>query len=151
MKEYELLYLIGESRKNDFRAIDKDVHQIVEKYGGSWLKKQVTFERRLAYPIKHERRGLYVAQRFTLPDADEKEKLGDKAIEDPISRINRELILHKGVLRALIVSAEDLPPLMTKEEKEAAEIQRKQKEEIERGKQTDEKEIDDQLKEALRI
>ncbi|HHH12538.1 MAG TPA: hypothetical protein ENJ77_01530 [Candidatus Moranbacteria bacterium] len=151
MKEYELFYLIGEKNKGNFRKIDREVRKIVSDFGGKWQEKQVTFERRLAYEIDHQRRGLYVAGRFLLPDKDERDELGEKAIENPVARISEQLSLHKGVLRFIIVDAADLPPLMTKEEKEAAAIARKQKEEISRAGKTDEQGIDDRLKEVLNV
>ncbi len=151
MKEYELIYLIGASQKENFRAIDKDVHAIVEKFGGTWLDKQVTEERRLAYEIKHERNGLYVTQRFTLPDVDEREENGIELSDNPIAEINRELGLHTGILRALIVSAEDLPPLMTKEEKDALRIKKQQERELRENKNVSGAAIDKQVEDALHI
>jgi ribosomal protein S6 len=150
MREYELFYLIGESDKAEFAAINTQVQEIVTKHGGTWLPKQVTEERRLAYPIKHQRRGLYVAQRFTLPDKDERD---EQSIADanPIAHVTRDLNLHKQILRAIIVDAAELPALMTKEEKEAAKIVEKQKKEIAQDKKTDGETIDQQLQEALNI
>ncbi len=151
MKEYELLYLIGESRKGDFKKINDDVHAIVEKYGGTWLDKQVTEEHRLAYEIKHERNGLYVAQRFTLPDRDECEEQGIEYTPHVIAEINRELRLHTGILRALIVKAEDLPPLMTKEEKVALRIKKQQERELRENANVSSEVLDKQVDEALHI
>ncbi len=146
MKEYELLYLIGETQKDNFTSIDKDVHAIIEKYDGTWLDKQVTEERRLAYEIKHERRGLYVAQRFTLLDTDECEEKGIVRDKNPITEMNRELGLHTGILRAIIISAEDLPPLISKEEKEALRAKKQQERELRASKDiADEAHVKDAL------
>lgn len=151
MKEYELLYLIGETQKDNFRTIDADVHAIVEKFGGAWIDKQITEERKLAYEIKHERRGLYVAQRFTLLDADEREEQGVELDKEPITEMNRELGLHTGVLRALIVSAAELPELMTKDEKDALRMKKQQERETRAKKNVSGEEMDKQVEDALHI
>ncbi len=151
MKEYELLYLIGASKKGDFATIDKDVHAIVTKHGGTWHDKKVTEERRLAYEIKHERNGLYVAQRFTLPDQDEREEQGIKENTNAIAEINRALTLHTGILRALIINAKELPPLLTKEEKDALRIKKQQERELREGKNVSSETINKQVDDALHI
>ncbi len=151
MKEYELFYLIGNSKKDQMRAIDSDVHAIVEKHGGTWLEKQVVEEHALAYPIAHEKRGLYIAQRFTLPDCDEREEQGIVIDSDPIAAITNELKLHDGVLRAIIVRADDLPPLMTQEEKAALRIKKQQERAVREGKDVSHETITEQVDAALNI
>lgn len=149
MKEYELFYLIGETRKGDFRTIDQEVRAIVATHGGTWKDKQVTEERRLAYPIKHERRGLYVAERFTLPDADDRD--GTDLPDNPVAAMSRELGLHAGVLRFIIVDAADLPPLATKDERESAMIAARQAREIRQSAGSSSEDMDKQLAKALNI
>lgn len=144
-----MFYLIGEADKTDFSTISKEVTEMVAKYGGTVLPKQITEERRLAYPIDKQRNGLYVAQRFTLPDTDELDEMTD-APTNPIADMNTQLILHKKVLRAIIVSAAGLPPLMTKDEKEAADVARDAADATAKSTVSD-KDTDKQLADALHI
>jgi hypothetical protein len=62
----------------------------------------------MAYLVKKEVRGTYIARRFTLPDKDE--QTGEKEVH-PLTEINRALQLSKDVLRFLLVTADDLPEL----------------------------------------
>ncbi len=148
MTEYELFYLIGRTKKDAFRTIDADVHAIVETHGGTWLEKQVVEERKLAYPIKHETHGLYIAQRFTLPDRDECDETGTD-VSGAIAAITNDLKLHTGVLRALIVRADDLPPLMTKDEKDALRIKKQQERERRKNTAVSASETEQQVDEVL--
>ncbi len=151
MREYELFYLIGEANKSDFSTVNTEVQAIVTRFGGTLLPKVITEERRLAYEIDKQRNGLYVAQRFTLPDTDELDEIDEKdKIDNPIAEMNTQLILNKKVLRAIIVSATDLPELLSKDEKEAAVIAREQKEQIAKDGDSG-KNIDNQLTDALDI
>ena len=58
--------------------------------------------------MKKEVRGTYIARRFTLPDADERES--EPEIH-PIVSMTRTLQLSKDVLRFIIVRADDMPEL----------------------------------------
>lgn len=105
--QYELFYLIGSSKEEKEDKIKKSVKETVEKAGGVFLPTQVSFKRRLAYPIKHETQGVYVAQRFNLEDT------------ELVSKIIQALNLNKDVLRFIVVRADELPELRTKEKEEA--------------------------------
>ena len=72
--EYEICYLIGESKEAGLEKIRKDVEEIVTKYKGALLEGEFVKKRRLSYEIKGEARGTFVAKRFTLPSKDEKEE-----------------------------------------------------------------------------
>ncbi len=115
--EYEILYLIGESQENNLVTIKKEVEGIIIKQGGKFLEEEWIEQRKLAYPIQHEKRGTYIARRFVLPDKDQRFK--DKIKKDFIGNITRKLNLQDNILRFIIVKAEELPPL---ENKEIAEI-----------------------------
>jgi ribosomal protein S6 len=65
-------------------------------------------KRKMAYEVKKEVRGTYIARRFTLPDADERES--EPEIH-PIVSMTRTLQLSKDVLRFIIVRADDMPEL----------------------------------------
>lgn len=111
MKEYELFYLVGESKDVELGRIREDVEKLVVSFGGTFLAPQTEEKRKLAYPVKKEVRGTYIARRFTLPDKDEQDELGAAPEIHPLVEINRALQLSKDVLRFLIVSADDLPEL----------------------------------------
>lgn len=102
---YELFYLIGTSRENEAEKIREDAKKIVLDNGGVFEEKETMEKRRLAYPVKHETHGIYIAQRFELPET---ENLRD---------INNKLNLHPGVLRFVISRALELPELRSKEER----------------------------------
>lgn len=105
--QYELFYLVGFSKEANLPKIKTGLSEIVVFEGGVFEEKQVVEKRKMAYEIKRENRGFYVAQRFNL---NEPEK---------IQNINRKIGLYPNILRALIVRAEELPELTSREEREA--------------------------------
>lgn len=110
--EYELLYLVGESRDGELPKIREDVEAIVGEFGGAFLPAETEEKRNLAYLIKKDRRGTFIARRFTLPAAsDEPFAEAGETKEGAIEGINRKLLLYPAVLRFLILRAEKLPEL----------------------------------------
>ena len=104
--EYEICFLVGESREADLDKIKSEVEKIIEKHQGvfsadEWIKK-----RRLAYEIKKESRGTYVAKRFSLPDKDEREEKFPGV--DFIGKMVEDLNFNQDILRFIIVKAEEL-------------------------------------------
>lgn len=110
--QYELLYIIGASQEAREDEIKNKIREIVEKAGAKILEPQITFKRKLAYPIKHETQGVYVAFRFEL---DELEK---------IFQIKSSLNLEGNALRFMITRADELPELKKREPKEEAAIEK---------------------------
>jgi ribosomal protein S6 len=115
MIEYELFYLVGESLESEKDTISQRVVAIVEAEGGTFLTPQTEEKRKLAYEVKGESRGTYLARRFTLPNIDEIEETQteERALDfvHPLEKMNRQLQLDKGVLRFMIVKSLDLPEL----------------------------------------
>jgi ribosomal protein S6 len=111
MIEYELLYLVGESKEAELPRIREAVEEIVTSSGGTFLAPQTEEKRKMAYLVEKEERGVYIARRFTLPDKDEHDATGVESEVSPLAVINRALQLSKDVLRFLIVLAKDLPEL----------------------------------------
>jgi ribosomal protein S6 len=110
--EYELLYLVGESKDGELPKIREDVEAIVREVGGTFLPAETEEKRNLAYEIKKERRGTYVARRFTLPlQSDEPFVEPTEPKENAIDAITRKLKLYPGVLRMFILRADKLPEL----------------------------------------
>ena len=103
--QYELFYLIGASKEAALENIKTQVEDIVKNEGGIFLEKEVIEKRKLAYAIKHESHGFYLARRF---DLEEKDKLRE---------ISKKINLYPEVLRFILSRAENLPELKTKEER----------------------------------
>lgn len=162
MVEYELLYLVGESQETEFPRIREAVENIITSQGGVFLPPMTEEKRKMAYAVKGETRGTYVARRFTLPEEDR-----DKTSAHPLIAINRALHLSKDVLRFLIVSAEGLPELKPIERVERPKMEGRGNRYEKRGavrpmpqapaapkeesKPVSQEEIDKQLKEKLDI
>lgn len=143
--EYELMFLIAEEKKPDFSRIKDEVRTVVETAGGTWTGDSLEFDRKLAYAIKHNWRGTYFVQRFTLPNKDERNE-NTGAPEDPISEMTRQMNINQDILRYIIVNASELPPLTDF----AKQFDKAQKEDKKQLKETGEK-IDEKLEEALNI
>lgn len=164
MVEYELFYLVGESKESELPQIREAVEKIVTNGGGTFLSPQTEEKRKMAYEVKGEIRGTYIARRFTLPGKDER---ADDADHDAVAKISRELQLSKDVLRFLIVSALGLPELKPIERVERQRTESKSGRYEKRGavrpmpqapvapkeedKPVSQEEIDKQLKEKLDI
>ncbi|MBI2439059.1 MAG: 30S ribosomal protein S6 [Candidatus Moranbacteria bacterium] len=162
--EYELLYLVGESKESELPRIRETVEKMVTDQGGVFLPAQTEEKRKMAYMVKNEVRGMYIARRFTLPDKDERE---EKEETHPLTRINRALQLSKDVLRFLILSAKGLPELKAIERVERVKTDNRSGRYEKRGavrpmpqapviaaeetKTVSQEEIDAQLKEKLDI
>lgn len=114
MREYELFYLVGESKEPMLDTIRTEVEAICREEGAEFLAPETQDKRKLAYEVEEETRGIYIARRFTLPDKSElsaKEFEAEMAKGDAITRINRKFSLSKTVLRVLIIRADTLPEL----------------------------------------
>lgn len=125
--EYEICYLIGESKEADLDKIRPEIEGIIEKHKGTFLEGEFVRKRRMAYEIKGEKRGTYVARRFTIPSKDEREELFPEY--DIMGEINKELRFNQSILRYMVVKTDDLPPLKNLdvvEEKGKAEVKTKE-------------------------
>lgn len=112
VKVYELFYLVGDSKEAELPSIREEVEKIVKGFGGSFLPEETEEKRNLAYEIRKERRGTYVARRFTMPVASDEPFSADAPeAENAIDGITRQLQLFPSVFRFLIVRAERLPEL----------------------------------------
>ena len=167
MIEYELLYLVGESKEAELPRIREAVEAIVTSSGGTFLAPQTEEKRKMAYLVEKEERGVYIARRFTLPDQDERDASGVEGEGNPLAVINRALQLSKDVLRFLIVLAKDLPELKAIERVERPKTENKSGRYEKRGsvrpmpqapvapkevtKPVSNQQIDDQLKAKLDI
>lgn len=110
--QYELFYLVGASKEAELDQVKSEVNGIVTSEEGVFEPKQVVEKRRLAYEVRHETHGFYVAQRFTLENT---EKL-------PV--ITKNLNLSSKILRFIISRAEELPELLSREERKNMELRK---------------------------
>lgn len=115
--EYEIFYLIGESKEANLDKIRKNVEGVIKKNQGNLNKDEFVKKRRLAYEIKKEARGTYVAKRFSLPDKDDLEE--NFSGVNFIGEITKELNFNPDILRFVIVKTDDVPELSVLKKKEA--------------------------------
>jgi ribosomal protein S6 len=110
--EYELYYLVGELKEAALPKIREEVERIVKSFGGEFLPAETSEKRTLAYLVRKEKRGTYIARRFTLPGKSDEPFVEEKEPkEHAIFSIDRELKLYQDVSRFLILRADDLPEL----------------------------------------
>lgn len=103
--KYELFYLVAASKEAELETIKAGAQEIVTAEGGVFEEKEVVEKRKLAYQVKHETHGIYVARRFELADPTK------------IQTITRKFNLNTSILRSVISRASELPELKTKEER----------------------------------
>ena len=87
---YEAMWLVdpGAAREN-FTKVVAGIKELVEKSGGAWVNGDKWEERKLAYPIKKRKRGMFVLSHFSAPP-------------DQMPRLERNIQISDLVLRALI-------------------------------------------------
>lgn len=110
--QYEICYLVGESHEADLETIKAEVNNLLAQEGATLTGIEVAEKRKLAYQIKHDIRGTYVAQRFELPEKDD-----DNHKPEAIQNITRHMNLKQNVFRFIIVKADELPALKIREER----------------------------------
>ncbi len=99
--EYEILYLVGESKKAQLETIKKGVEAVIVASCGEMQEGEFVDERRMEYPIKGESRGTYIAKRFTVKEG----------ASDIPAEVTKAISFDKNILRFMIVRAEGLPTL----------------------------------------
>ncbi|MGN6506551.1 MAG: 30S ribosomal protein S6 [Tepidisphaeraceae bacterium] len=102
--QYEGMFLLPGSA--EVEASIKRVRDIIEKHGGSILVIKKWDERKLAFEVKKQKRGLYILAYFTGPGT-------------AIAPITRDVNLSDDILRVLITDASHL----SKDEMERVEPQ----------------------------
>ncbi len=104
--QYEAMFLLPSSASADLDATLNLCRSLVERHGGEVLVLKKWDERRLAYEIKKQKRGLYVLCYYRGPGSS-------------VAAIERDVNLSTDFLRVLITKADHL----NQEEMEAAEPQ----------------------------
>jgi small subunit ribosomal protein S6 len=92
---YEGLFLFGAAATVDSESSVKSIGDLVQKHGGEILLLKKWDERKLAYEVKKNKRGLYVSCFFKAPGA-------------AVDKITRDVNLSETILRVLITEAEHL-------------------------------------------
>ena len=92
---YEAMFLLGQAQAADFSAAVAHVRQLIEKHGATIIALRKWDERRLAYEIKKQKRGLYILAYFKAPN-------------DQLGHIERDCNLSEKVLRAMILRCDHL-------------------------------------------
>ena len=107
---YEGMWLVDANvAKESLPKVLAGIRELIEKSGGTWVNGDRWDERRLAYPVKKKKRGMYVITHFTSPT-------------ESLTRLDRNARISDLVLRHLILKDEDglttLPPVRGPEEEE---------------------------------
>jgi small subunit ribosomal protein S6 len=92
---YEAMFLLSQAQSADFAAAVAHVRQLVEKHGATILALRKWDERRLAYEIKKQKRGLYLLCYFV-------------GAAERMHEIERACNLSEGIIRVLITRADHL-------------------------------------------
>jgi len=93
--QYEAMFLLPGPASNDLEAAQKLVRGIIERHHGKIQVLKKWDERKLAYEVKRQKRGLYVLAYFKAPGAS-------------VSAIYRDVDLSDDILRVLITRADHL-------------------------------------------
>ena len=92
---YEAMFLLGQAQAADFAAAIAHVRQLMEKHGATVFAMRKWDERRLAYEIKKQKRGIYLLSFFSAP-------------AERMAEIERSCNLSEGIIRVLITRADHL-------------------------------------------
>ncbi len=103
---YEGMFLFGAGAAQDVNGAQNTVRGMIEKHGGQILVLKRWDERKLAFELKKQKRGVYIIAYFKAPTG-------------AITAIDREVRLSEDVLRVLITEADH----MNQAEMEAVEPQ----------------------------
>ncbi|MGH7177801.1 MAG: 30S ribosomal protein S6 [Tepidisphaeraceae bacterium] len=94
-KQYEAMFLFGAAATGEPDNSQNTVKGMIERHGGSVMVLKKWDERKLAFEIKGQKRGLYVICYFTAPG-------------DAIVHIERDVNLSEEILRVLVTDASHL-------------------------------------------
>jgi small subunit ribosomal protein S6 len=92
---YEAMFLLGAAHATDLDAATKLVRGILERHEGKPIVLKKWDERKLAYEIRGEKRGLYVIAFFTAPST-------------AVAAITRDVELSEDFLRVMVTKADHL-------------------------------------------
>ncbi len=92
---YEAMFLIGQSVSADLTGVIQHINEVLARGGAEVIAMRKWDERRLAYEIRGQKRGLYILVYF-------------RAEGPNVAHIERDCNLSEKILRALILRADHL-------------------------------------------
>ncbi len=92
---YEIMFLIGQNQSGDLAVVIDHIKEIISRGHGEILAMKKWDDRRLAYEIGGQKRGLYILCYARCPGAD-------------MSHIERDCNLSEKILRTLIIRIDHL-------------------------------------------
>ncbi len=93
--QYEAMFIIGQSQAADLAAVIAHLNEILARGHAEVVAMRKWDERRLAYEIRGQKRGLYILVYFKAPGVD-------------VAHIERDCNLSEKILRTLILRADHL-------------------------------------------
>jgi small subunit ribosomal protein S6 len=97
LNQYEGMFLLPGPAGTDVEAAIKMVRGIIEKHEGKVLVIKKWDERKLAYELHNQKRGLYILAYFHAPGVS-------------LAAVERDVELSDQILRVLVTKADDLNP-----------------------------------------
>ncbi|MFQ5424466.1 MAG: 30S ribosomal protein S6 [Phycisphaerae bacterium] len=97
MRTYEGMFLLDPAMASDFPKAEAEVKRVLDRAEAEVLGISKWDERKLAYPIRNHKRGLYVLSFF-------------KASPDKIVGVDRDVKLSEAIIRALVLAKDGMTP-----------------------------------------
>ena len=97
MRTYEAMFLFDPSFAADMSKVEQEVGRLMQRAGAEIIMSDKWDERKLAYPIRHIKRGVYVLVYF-------------RADGSVIGQLRHTINLSEEILRVLILKAEKMDP-----------------------------------------
>ncbi len=97
MKTYEAMFLMEPALVADLPAAEAEIHRILDRAQAKLIGLHSWGERKLAYPIGHRKRGLYILSYF-------------ESAPDKIAGIERDVQLSEKAVRVLVLRREGMSP-----------------------------------------
>ncbi|MFZ4573898.1 MAG: 30S ribosomal protein S6 [Phycisphaerales bacterium] len=94
---YEAMFLLSQAVAADFSGAITHIREVIARGHGTILAMKKWDERRLAYEIASQKRGVYILAYFTAPGPD-------------IAHIERDCNLSEKILRAMILRCDHMTP-----------------------------------------
>lgn len=95
MRQYEAMFLFDATFAGEPGKADAEIERILNRADAEIIVSRKWDERRLAYEIKRHKRGCYMLTYF-------------RAKPDRIAAIERDGVLSEGILRMIVVRADDI-------------------------------------------
>lgn len=93
--QYEAMFIIGQSQASDLTGVVAHINEVLSRGHAEVIAMKKWDERRLAYEIRGQKRGLYILVYFKAPGVD-------------VAHIERDCNLSEKILRTLILRADHL-------------------------------------------